>query len=291
MPRKILLQTTIVPTPDNWDIARFSLLSGYLDGLRAADGSRLFNIMARDREVTSGPDIVLSQIDTSDFDELWLFAVDTGTGLSQEDCAAIGRFRARGGGLLVTRDHMDLGSSVCSLGGVGKAHHFHTRNPETDPSRLRVDDRWTKAILWPNYHSGANGDYQEITAVGALHPVLRDPSSPGSMLHFLPAHPHEGAVDAPPDDNTARVVALGHSKVTGVPFNLAVVFEPDGANGPAIAQSTFHHFTDYNWDIRNGAPSFVDEPPGDGMIMNPDAMRSTKAYVHNVALWLAGMLS
>jgi hypothetical protein len=33
----------------------------------------------------------------------------------------------------------------------------------------------------------------------------------------------------------------------------------------------------------------VDEPPGNGMAENPQAMRSTKAYMANVARWLAGL--
>jgi len=287
MPKRILLQTTIPPTADDWSIARFGLLSEFLDGQRAHDGSRLFTVTARDRDRASGPDDVLSKIDELDFDELWLFAVDTGEGLSSEDCAAVARFRQRGGGLLVTRDHMDLGSSVCSLGGVGKAHHFHTHNPEPEPARQRIDDPYSKAILWPNYHSGSNGDYQEIVPSGDLHPVLRDAESNGNYLRFLPAHPHEGAVSAPPDDPTARVIAVSRSKITGVPFNIAVAFEADGAHGPAIAQSTFHHFADYNWEPGRGCPSFVDEPPGDGLWQSPEALQSTKAYMRNVALWLA----
>ena len=287
MPKKILLQTTIPSTPDDWGIARFGLLSEFLDGQTAAGGSRLFAVTARNRDRASGPDGVLSKIDKSEFDELWLFAVDTGEGLSPEDCAAITRFRQRGGGLLVTRDHMDLGSSVCSLGGVGRAHHFHTRNPEPDPARRRIDDPYTKAILWPNDHSGANGDYQDIAPSGDLHPVLKDAESKTKQIRYLPAHPHEGAVSAPPDDPTARTIATGRSKVTGVAFNIAVAFEPAGGNGPAIAQSTFHHFADYNWDTSCGCPSFVDEPPGEGLSKFPEALRSTKAYMRNVAIWLA----
>jgi hypothetical protein len=288
MPKKILLQTTIPTTTDDWDIARFHLLSEFLDGQQAADGSRLFAVTARDRDAGAGSDTVLSRIDETDFDELWLFAVDTGEGLSPEDCAAIGRFRQRGGGLLVTRDHMDLGSSVCTLGGVGLAHHFHSKNPEADPLRRRIDDPFTTAILWPNYHSGANGDYQEIASEGDLHPVLHDPARPGQALRFLPAHPHEGAVSAP--DATARVIATGRSKITGIDFSIAVAFEPGEGNGPAIAQSTFHHFADYNWDVGAGAPTFVDEPPGRAMAETPEAMRSTKAYMRNLALWLGGLV-
>jgi hypothetical protein len=289
MPKKLLLQTTIPSSPDDWDIARFTLLSEFLEGQRASEGTKLFSVTARDRDAAAGPDSVLSRIDASDFDELWLFAVDTGEGLTSEDCAAIGRFRRRGGGIFVTRDHMDLGSSVCNLDGVGLAHHFHSKNVEPDPLRHRIDDPFTPHILWPNYHSGANGDYQEIAQEGDLHPLLRDPIRPGRALRFLPAHPHEGAVSAPPGDASAHVIATGHSKITGVVFNIAVAFEPDGAHGPAVAQSTFHHFADYNWDVSAGAPSFVDEPPGNGMVNSPEALRSTKAYMRNLALWLGGM--
>jgi len=121
---------------------------------------------------------------------------------------------------------------------------------------------------------------------GPVHPVLADPTSPTGAIRFLPAHPHEGAVGAP-DDEPARVIACGTSKVTGRRFNLAVAFEPGDTGGPAIAQSTFHHFADYNWDIQAGAPSFVDEPPGDGMMRQPQALADTHRYVRNIALWLA----
>jgi hypothetical protein len=117
--------------------------------------------------------------------------------------------------------------------------------------------------------------------------VLADPTSPTGAIRFLPAHPHEGAVGAP-EGELARVIATGTSKVTGRPFNIAVAFEPGTAGGPAIAQSTFHHFANYNWDTRAGAPSFVDEPPGDGMMGVPQAMADTHRYVRNAALWLAG---
>lgn len=188
---------------------------------------------------------------------------------------------------MITRDHMDLGSSVCTLGGVGAAHYFHSRNPEPDPARHRIDDPYTHEILWPNYHSGANGDYQEIQAVGAPHPVLSDPAAPEGLIRYLPAHPHEGAVGAPKGDTSARVIATGRSRVSGVTFNLAVAFEPLDAGGPAIAESTFHHFADYNWDPAMGAPSFVDEPPGNGITTFAPARRSTERYVRNVAMWLA----
>jgi hypothetical protein len=285
---RILLQTTISPTHNDWHIGRFSLLRDYLSGLRGQDGARLFEVVARDRDPKGTPDSILSRLDRTDFDELWLFAVDVGDGLTAEDCAAITRFRNGGGGLMVTRDHMDLGSSVCNLGGVGLAHHFHSKNPDPDERRRRIDDIYTTYISWPNYHSGSNGDHQEIAPLGPIHPVLRDPDDPNGIVRFLPAHPHEGAVGKPADDHTARVIATGRSKISGDAFNIAVAFEPADGAGPALAQSTFHHFADYNWDPRMGAPSFVSEPPGGSLANSEQARRSVGRYVGNLALWLAG---
>ena len=290
MPRpiNILLQTTIAPAEDDWHIGRFSLLRDYLAGLKSADGTSLTSVTARDRDPAGKPDAILSSLDRSDFDELWLFAVDGGDGLTEQDCAGISRFRERGRGLMVSRDHHDLGSSVCKLGGVGAAHYFHSKNADPDPQRARIDDPNNAGISWPNYHSGRNGDYQEIRVAGAPHVLLSDPTSKDRLIHYLPAHPHEGGVGAPPNDASARVIATGRSKVTGRQFNLVVAFDASAQGGAAVAESSFHHFADYNWDPKRGAPSFVTDLPGDEMEKFPQALRATQRYVRNLALWLAG---
>ncbi|UPG90931.1 hypothetical protein L2Y96_03905 [Luteibacter aegosomaticola] len=285
--KRILLQSTIPTTADDWHIGRFSLLRETLASIRGEDGQALFDVTARDRGPVDAPDPVLATLDTSGYDQVWLFAVDVGDGLSPEDCEAIGRFRQRGGGLFVARDHMDLGSSVCTLGGIGAAHFFHSRNQEPDPSRHQIDDTVTTNISWPNYHSGANGDFQTIEVDGPVHPVLRDSAAADGALRLLPAHPHEGAVGKPDNDATARVIATGRSQVSGRRFNIAVAFEPHDGNGPAIAESTFHHFADYNWDPSLGCPSFVSEAPGDGIAGSPEAQRSIRLYAENIARWLA----
>ena len=285
-PIRILLQATIPTAEDDWSIARFSRLAALLDQARGAGGQRLYEVTARDRDPLGAPDGVLSRLDQSDYDELWLFAADAGDGLTEADCEAVSRFRRQGGGLLVTRDHMDLGCSICSIAGVGRAHHFHTHNLDPAAENRVIDDPFTTDISWPNFHSGANGDFQAVEPLPPLHPVLEDPQSPGGHIRFLPSHPHEGAVDAPLGED-ARVIARGVSKITGRPFNLAVAFEAGEGGGRAIAQSTFHHFADYNWDCSAGCPSFVDEPPGQGMASDPQALRATHRYALNLAAWLA----
>ena len=293
-PIRILLQTTIPTIEDDWHVGRFSLLNKHLSSLKDEQGAPLFEVVARDRiKNSSDNDSLLSELDKSDFDELWLFAVDNGDGLSTSDCQGITRFRQRGGGIMATRDHQDLGLSLCTLGGVGHAHFFHTKQQDPDESRNTRDDQDTLEVSWPNYHSGANGDYQEVTVLSPAHEIMRNDRNASGVINYFPAHPHEGAVGVPQGETSARVVATGISKSTNRPFNLMVALEnstDDHGNklGRAIAESSFHHFVDYNWDISIGCPSFLIEAPGHEIEKNPEKLEDIKTYVRNIAIWLAG---
>ena len=290
-PIHILLQTTIPAIEDDWNIERFSLLRNHLAAIADDNGAPLYKVTTRNREADAdGNDAVLSVLDATDVDELWLFAVDSsGHGLTTADCEGITRFHQRGGGILTTRDHHDLGVSLCSLGGVGRAHFFHSRNTDPDSSHHVRDDVDTPSIDWPNYHSGANGEYQRITPVEPVHELLR---TANGEIEYFPSHPHEGAVGVPDDEDEARVIARGTSKVTGRGFNLIVTFErrPDSHGntlGRAIAESSFHHLVDYNWNTSMGSPTFVLEPPGDEIERDPSRLSDIKTYVANAARWLA----
>ncbi|MGU3501626.1 hypothetical protein [Mycobacterium sp. C31M] len=273
----ILLQTTITANSEDWDISRFSLL---VAELRAA-GHR---VVARNR-ISRGDDPVLSHVDKLGIDQLWLMAVDLGDGLSEADAAAIIRFRANGGGVLTARDHQDLGCCLLQLGSLGQLNQFHGDDPEAP-----CDDQDNPDIAWPNYHSGANGDYQPVLVDGAVHELLRTDRTHSGRVEWFPAHPHEGAVSA--NVPHATVLAQGRSQHTGRRFNLAVLLDGERAAdgrpmGRAVAASTFHHFADYNWDIETGAPSFVTELPGTGMKEDPYPLHALKDYVRNLADWLS----
>jgi hypothetical protein len=292
-PIRILLQTTIPTTVDDWHIGRFGLLHEHLNSLTNGNGEQLADVVARDRRANAdGDDDILSNLDTTDFDELWLFAVDTGNGLSVLDCEGITRFRQRGGGIFATRDHNDLGSSLCTIGGVGAAHFFHSKQTEPDESRHTADDQENPSISWPNYHSGSNGDYQRITVTEPVHELMRNEANPSRLIEYFPSHPHEGAVGVPANADHVRVIATSVSQSTGRVFNLAVAFERCGDRhgnqlGRAVAESSFHHLVDYNWDIDRGCPSFLTEAPGDGVKREPEKLNDIKTYVRNLALWLA----
>lgn len=289
----ILLQTTIPEAEDDWNIDRFSLLRNHLASFKDENGDAIYQLTARNREGDAeGNDVVLSMLDTSYFDELWLFAVDTGNGLSAADCQGITRFRQRGGGILATRDHQDLGSSLCNLGGLGRAHFFHTKHQDPDKSRNVRDDQNTQEISWPNYHSGRNGDYQRVTPVEPIHDLLRNPDNASGVIEYFPAHPHEGSVGVPAGEDHARVIAAGVSQVTARQFSLIVAFERTldqhgNSLGRGVAESSFHHFVDYNWDTAKGCPSFVLESPGEQIKRDPARLHDVKAYVSNLARWLA----
>lgn len=276
---RILLQTTISADPDDWDISRFSLLAAEL---RAAG----HDVVARNRASATGDDPVLRRLDEMDFDQLWLMAVDVGGGLSGADADAILRFRSNGGGVLTARDHQDLGCCLRRLGSVGRVNQFH--DPTVDQRHL-CDDKDTPTIAWPNYHSGANGDYQPVLTEMPAHELLRTTRTESGRIEWFPAHPHEGAVSAAVP--FATVLAQGRSTATGRLFNLAVAL--DGEIGPhgrpmgrALAESTFHHFADYNWDVDRGAPSFVSEPPGGQIKADPQRLAVFTDYVRNLASWL-----
>ena len=273
----ILLKTTIPPTPDDWHIGRFGLLAVHLDSLG-------HTVTARDLDQRDGADTDLAAAADGAHDQLWLFGVDGTGALGPADIDAIDRFRARGGGVLLSRDHQDLGACLGLIPGIGLTQHFQSRNPESDPERQAADDIGTPRLGWPNYHSGKNGDVQAISTLDPLHSLVT--RADGSPIRWFPAHPHEGTVSAPDALPGARVVACGQSAQTGRRFNLVVAVEEPG-KGRAVADSSFHHFTDCNWDPRAGAPSFVDEPWGDAVLTTPGARADAERYAANIAAWLS----
>ena len=276
---KILLQTTIPKTTDDWHIGRFSLLQKLIASIPDVE------VVARDRVVRNGADPVLSDLADSDFDQLWLFGVDGGNGLTDKDCEGITAFAESGRGILATRDHQDCGASICNLGGVGAAHFFHSNNPDPDLARRKRDDQKNTSIDWPNFHSGSNGDYQKIT-VTRDHDLFR--RTDGTRIEWFPAHPHEGAVGVPAGDGNAEVLATGVSRASGTRFPLVVALDATPRRGRALAHSSFHHFVDYNWDTRSGCPSFVAEEPGFEIERDGSRLSDVKTYVRNAVTWLSG---
>ena len=108
---RLLLKTTIGPVEDDWHVGRFSRLAAHLAALRAEDGQPLYRVTARDRtENAAGDDVDLAAFAAGGFDQLWLFAVDVTGALTETDAANIEAAQKAGRGVLLTRDHQDLGA-------------------------------------------------------------------------------------------------------------------------------------------------------------------------------------
>jgi hypothetical protein len=287
MPTRILVKTTIGPVVDDWHVGRFSLLTAHLRSLKDSSGGVLYDVVARNRsDNQQSDDTDLVQLANGAYDQLWLIGADETGALTSRDVENVAQFRRGGGGILLTRDHQDLGACLTRLGALGATQYFQTSNPDPDESHRCRDDLETPAISWPNYHSGANGALQTIDAIQPVHALMRTAS--GIPIRRLPAHPHEGSVGVPTAlRHIAHVVARGRSLTTGATFNLCVAVEEPGV-GRAVSDSSFHHFCDYNWNPRMGCPSFVNEPAAEDVLSSPDALDDGHRYVENIAAWLAG---
>src|SRR5438874_12836944 len=165
MQTRILLKTTIGPVADDWNIGRFSLLAEHLRGLTDPAGASLYHVVARDRiEHSQGHDTDLEEAARGAYGQLWLIAVDATGALTQVDVGNIGRFRQGGGGILLTRDHQDLGACLPKLGAVGATHFFQTVNPDPDASRRCRDATGTPSINWADFQSRRTGESAPINA-------------------------------------------------------------------------------------------------------------------------------
>ena len=218
-PIRILLQTTIPYAEDDWHIGRFSLLRDQLASLKDEAGHPLCSVTTRDRESdAAGNDRVLSKLDLSDFDELWLFAIVTGAGLTEADCQGITRFAARRRHHGHTRDHRPR---ISWHSGASRAHFFiRAILSRTPPRRCR------RSVY--DFDSGPTTIRAPTATIKRYRPLLDDDlphercANPYRRRRDqVPGSPPRGSSRRPEDEEHPRH-CYGQSKVTGRPFNLVV---------------------------------------------------------------------
>lgn len=256
---RILVQTTLRDGEGEWHIERFSALVSLL----RAEGH---DIVARNREPgADGSDPVLSALDDSQFDELWLFAADRGNGLAPADVRGILRFRERGGGMFTSRDRENVGVSLLNLGSVGLVNHFRTYNRQL---RRRASRRVFKRLA-------ESDGYERIVPLEPVHELLRTHRSPSGVIEYFPTAAHEAAISVPPYAPFARVIAVSGSGMPGASANVAIAFEDERCSdgrtcGRAVATSCLHHFADAHLSGDRDEPSEM-----------------FKDFARNIARWLA----
>jgi len=279
MSANILLQTTIPDAFDDWNIRRFSKLAATLAETHSVTKRNL-------QRSEDGIDETLVNLAEHGFDQVWILGVDGGEGLNSTEVAGLSRFWSAGHGLLIARDHSDMGACLLDVGPIGHAHYFHSKNQDPNESLRCRDDQDTLSIEWPNYHSGPNGDFQTIEVLKPDHPLVWNAETKHVLQEF-PSHPHEGSVGVPPGCSNAELLVRGTSKVSGAKFGEVVAFEECKEHGRGVAESSFHHFADYNWDPRLGCPSFVTEQCSSQVLRNPNRLGDVQAYIQNLGRWLS----
>ncbi len=256
----LLVQTTLREGDGEWQIDRFSSLVALL----RAEGH---TVVARNREPgPGGSDPVLSALDTSDFDELWLFAADRGNGLAPADVRGILRFREAGGGIFTSRDRENVGVSLLNLGSVGLVNHFRSYNRQLRRRGLRT-------VLERLRHD--EGEYQRIVPLEPVHELLRTERSASGVIEYFPAAAHETAISVPPYAPFARVIAVSAAGEPGPAANVAIAIDDERCSdgrtcGRAVATSCLHHFSDGSMSDHDGGASEM-----------------FKDFARNVARWLA----
>ncbi|HEY9180415.1 MAG TPA: hypothetical protein VIO32_06825 [Candidatus Baltobacteraceae bacterium] len=258
----ILVQTTLRDGEGEWQIERFSSIVSLLRN----DGH---DVVARNRTPQSdGSDPLLSTLDASDFNELWLFAADRGDGLAPADVRGILRFRERGGGVFASRDSENVGLSLLNLGSVGRVNHFRSYNrPRGSGDYSPAPDR-----------VAAGDEYERIVPLEPVHELLRTQKSASGVIEYFPAVQHETAISVPPYAPFARVIAVSgapHGDAANVAIAIDDEFCDDGRRcGRAVATSCLHHFADGQWNSsRSNAFS-----------------ENVEEFARNVARWLAPAL-
>ena len=277
---KALLLSTIATDANDWHIGRFSLLGSMIKSAgQAIDPA--FSLTTTDYPVE--PELrkaLQSDLREGEFNQIWLMAVDLDNGPDEDFFLALEAAVRSGTDLVIARDHADLGSCLLSLDGclaaVGSTQTFKRSWPDLPTDREFIDEA-CPTITTPCVVTGQNGGVQ-ICRKRSDHPLLAFSSMlPGHLL--IPAHPHEGVIR--PMTESQTVLLSSYSITSGREQLIAIVDEvPD--RGMVLHHSTFHHFADYNIDIRLGAPDFVLDPPTKQIEDSPELLADLRAYIQSV---------
>lgn len=275
-----LLLSTIATDPNDWHIGRFSRLGELI----ASAGRELdadFSLTMSDYPLGAAERTHLqTQLAEGVFGQVWLMAPDLDNGPDSNFFSALEQAVQSGTDLVIARDHTDLGSCLLSLkgclGSVGQTQTFLRSWPDLPRDREYVDED-CPGITTPCVVTGQNGGVQ-ICRQRADHPLLNFSTMlPGHLV--MPAHPHEGVIQAVTANQT---VLLSSFSITSGREQITAIIDEYEDRGMVLHHSTFHHFADYNQDVNFGAPDFVLDPPSGQIADSPELLDDLKGYVRSV---------
>ncbi|WP_431242478.1 hypothetical protein ACQ9BO_22020 [Flavobacterium sp. P21] len=144
-----------------------------------------------------------SSVTLNNFDQVWLFGIDSGSGLPTDELAAVEAYMNNGGGLFATGDHGTLGSALCSnIPRVKDMRHWAdfganevgmTQPRRNDTNRPKAGD--ATSLYFDNQSDNIPQNISvRIFGTGLPHPLLSIKKSirPSGLIDIMPDHPHEG---------------------------------------------------------------------------------------------------
>ncbi|WP_426484355.1 hypothetical protein [Flavobacterium sp. 2] len=256
-----------------------------------------------------------SSVTLANFDQVWLFGINSGSGLPTNELAAVETYMNNGGGLFATGDHGTLGSALCSnIPRVKDMRHWAdfganevgmTQPRRNDTNRPKAGD--ATSLYFDNQSDNIPQNISvRIFGTGLPHPLLSIKKSirPSGLIDIMPDHPHEG--ECKPEtsftvngitvatQNIATSHVLGGSTTGGggksltIPHSFSSIAVWDGRLakvGRIVVDSTWHHFVNVNL---NGSESYFngDDRPGLQSGLTTADFKVIRQYYMNIALWI-----
>ncbi len=251
-----------------------------------------------------------TSVNLNDFDQIWLFGINSFGGIADNEKKAIAAYMNAGGGLFATGDHGSLGSTMCGeIIRVKDMRHWNdTPNSGNDTNEVSMTGRRRNDTNnpRPGNATATTFDHQSDNVpqnIGVKkfgsgflpHPLLsistRIKSS--GIIDIMPDHPHEGEC-ARETTFTVNGVAIqtqiiATSFVTGGNtsggkdstdphcFPSICVWDGRPANvGRIVIDSTWHHFVNINLDGSGSAQSGLSTAD----------FNVVRQYYMNIATWM-----
>lgn len=257
----------------------------------------------------------------TDFDQVWLFGIDSFGSLPAAEVTVIESYMNGGGGLFATGDHGYLGSTLCGSIARVKDMRYWADNPVGSPNdvnevsmsgkRRNDTNRPRAGDATSLYFDNQSDDIPQTIAVrtfgaGMPHPVLSISTTvrPSGIIDIMPDHPHEGECKpsttftvngvAVPTQIIATSFVLGGSTINGgvgkaltEPHCFPSIAVWDGrlaSAGRIVVDSTWHHFVNINL---NGTDSGGGDIPGQQPGLSAADFGVIRQYYMNISTWIS----
>lgn len=261
-----------------------------------------------------------TSVTVNDFDQVWLFGINSGAGLPAAELTIVENYMNGGGGLFATGDHGSLGSALCSnIQRVKDMRHWADTSATNDVNEVSMSGKRRNDTNRPRsgdatslFFDNQSDNVPQTIAVrtfgaGLPHTLLSIKTSlrPSGIIDIMPDHPHEGECKnetsftvngvAVPTQIIATSFVLGGSTTNGGNggkaatdphcFPSIAVWDGRLANaGRIVVDSTWHHFVNINL---NGAGSNGSDLPGQQPGLSTANFTVIRQYYMNIALWIS----